>query len=381
MLKDLYGEKHSRIAQADLNVLLTANERYVTGRGGARTHFKLVGLDGLNLANRILNEIDFSGASLVGANLYGSSLLRAILYCADLRSCDLRNAKLMGADLRGALFRGANLSHAILDNADLRAATMMHVQPGGVSIVGRNEKGQDGRDKTQAGSRGGVDFSHCSLKNASFGNAKLDDADFSGALLHGANFRGARLENVTMKGAVLTGVDLSQLALPPETIAQCVTDAAPQAVQRAAALKNKLEAHQRWISTDGKEGAAAVLDGEDLRPLGNFFVGRALTGLSARQVMAIGINFSGCQLQAAKFDGSDLRDCDFSEAELSAASFANTKLAHAKFAKAHIGNLRLLAGKTILPNFAGAEANAKQFQDAVLDANIVDLGLNAEANS
>ena len=46
------------------------------------------------------------------------------------------------------------------------------------------------------------------------------------------------------------------------------------------------------------------------------FIGRTLAGLSARNVTGIGLDFSGCQLQAAKFDGADLRDADFSNADL-----------------------------------------------------------------
>ncbi len=187
-----------------------AYERYVTGRGGARTHFKMADLSGLNLANRILNEIDFSGASLVGASLHGSSLLRASLYCADLRDCDLRNAKMIGADMRGASFKGARLAFAVLDNADLRAAAMMHVQPEGVSISGRSVWDHGEHDTAQS-RRHGVDFSNCSLKHVSFENAKLDDVNFTGALLNGANFKGAQLTNVTMRGAVLTGVHLEEL--------------------------------------------------------------------------------------------------------------------------------------------------------------------------
>jgi len=373
MLKSLYRETRTRISQADLNILLTSHERFLTGRGGARTHFKFADLSGLNLANRILNEIDFSGASLAHANLFGSSLVRACLYCSDLRGSDLRNAKLKYADMRGATFKGARLSHAVLDNADLRAAMMMCVEPGGVSIVGSERGGE----RKAVGGAHGVDFSHCSLKHVSFGNAKLDDADFSGALLQGANFRGARLSNAKLRGAVLTGVDLSQLQVPPEALAECLTDVSQQAVAKSDALKNALAIHQAWISSNGTQGTAAILDGEDLRPLQGSFAGRSLTGLSARDAIAVGVDFSGSQLQGAKFDGADLRDSDFSSAELCGASFKAAQLGHAKFDKAHLGNLRLLTGKVVTPSLLGAEAVAEQFDSAILDERLDVLGLQS----
>lgn len=375
MLTDLHGPKRPKMAQSDLNRLLMTYERYVTGRGGARTHFKMADLSGLNLANRILNEIDFSGASLVGASLHGSSLLRASLYCTDLRDCDLRNAKMQGADMRGASFKGARLAFAVLDNADLRAAAMMHVQPEGVSISGRTGWDHAERDAAQSCPHG-VDFSNCSLKHVSFENAKLDDVNFSGALLNGANFRGAHLTNVTMRGAVLTGVHLEEFNLPPEAFAGCVIDATPGSIVKAPALRDKLEAHQLWIASDGAQGLAAVLDGEDLRPLKKDFAGRMLAGLSARHAIAIGVDFSGCQLQGARFDGSDLRDANFSRADLCGASFHGAKLAHGQFAKAHLGNLQLVSGEVLPPSLSGAEAVAQQFRDAILDDKLTALGLS-----
>ena len=374
MLTDLHGQKRPKMAQTELNRLLMAYERHLTGRGGARTHFKMADLSGLNLANRILNEIDLSGASLVGASLHGSSLMRASLYCADLRDCDLRNAKMQGADLRGASFRGARLAFAVLDNADLRAAAMMHVQPEGISISGRSG-GNKGESGARQNGQHSVDFSNCSLKQVSFGNAKLDDVNFTGALLNGANFRGAHMTNVTLRGAVLTGVDIEELHLPAEAFAGCVIDSTSETIAKAPALRDKLEAHQMWIASDGTRGAPAIFDGEDLRPLKKDFAGRQLAGFSARNAIAIGVDFSGCRLQGAKFEGADLRDADFSRADLCGASFNAAKLAHCQFAKAHLGNLVLVSGEVLPPSLSGAEAVPQQFRDAILDDTLTAVGL------
>ncbi len=70
MLKNLYGEKRVARTQHELNGILLSHERYVTYRGGMRAQLAHASLDGLILANRILTEADFSGASLVRANLY-----------------------------------------------------------------------------------------------------------------------------------------------------------------------------------------------------------------------------------------------------------------------------------------------------------------------
>jgi len=358
MLKDFYSDTRAKRTQEELNLVLAAHERYANHRGGIRARLAHANLDGLNLSNRNLAEADLAGASLVGATLSGSNLERASLYCADLRYCDMKSTRLNYADLRGASFRGARLSYAVLDSADLRAAMMMYVRASGMPH-------SDSRGPEGEGS--GVDFSKCSLKNVSFGNARLDGANFTGALLQGACFRGAKLTNVTFTDAVLTGVNLKELAVPPEALADCVKDVSQEALSRFDELKARLDAHQEWVSSGGRKGAPANLDGEDLRPLQRLFLGRPLTGLSARHSNAIGIDFSASQLQAAKLDGADFRDANFSGADLRGISMRGTRLAHAKFDRANLTRLTLTDGTPVLTDFTNADFSVEQFLNAKLD--------------
>ena len=143
--------------------------------------------------------------------------------------------------------------------------------------------------------------------------------------------------------------------------------------------KDKVAQHQQWVQSNGREGAAAVLDGEDLRPLGNALAGRNLVGLTARGVNAIGLDFSRSQLQGAKFDGADLRGADFSGCDLSGVSFHAAKLVHARFDRARLGNLKLRDGGMLSPNFLGAEVQADQFRDAVLEDSLAALGIGGDA--
>ena len=358
------------VSQAELNPFLIAHERFVTYQGGKRAQLGRHRLDGLNLANRNLVEADFTAASLVGATLYGSNLERANFYCADLRGCNLQATKLVRADLRGAGFKGASLSYAILDGADLRAARMMIVGANGAALIDPNN--QDAPMHVPDG----VDFSNCSLKNASFGNAKLDNADFGGAILEGVKFNGAKLKNVSFRGAVLTGVDLTSFNLPPETLEGCVLDVTPEAHARIPQLKEMLASHEAWISTGIKDGKPASLDAEDLRPLGDFPAGRRLAGLSARKAIAIGVSLSDCALPAAKFAQADLRAVDFSGADLRGASFRGANLSHAVFARARIGALKLAGGGEICSDFADAVVDQNQLLDAVLDRTLPEMGIH-----
>jgi uncharacterized protein YjbI with pentapeptide repeats len=367
MLKSHYGEVRIPFTQGKLSAALAEHERYVLRRGGKRALLAHSDLSGLNLANRMLNEAVFSGASLVGATMFGSNLERASLYCADLRDCNLQSARLNRADMRGASFRGANLARAVLDHADLRAGMMMLIGPDGCAVVDGGTA-SDGEDTAS----GGVDFSNCSLKNVSFGNVKLDKANFDGALLNGANFKGAKLSNVTFNGAVLTGVDVKDLGVPPRVLANCITDVGEAALAKVGELKARIDAHHAWIASNGKNGRPANLDGEDLRPLEGFLTGRSLGGMSCRKAIAIGIDFSNCQLQAAHFDGADLRDCNFASADLRGASFKSARLAHARFTKANMRGLALATGAQKETDFAGADAVRDQFFDALSDRDVLE---------
>ena len=370
MLKDIYGEPRTAMTQTELNAVMASHDKYLTARGGTRAQFTLRSLDGLNLANRNLSEADFSGASLINSTLYGSNLTRANFYCADLRGGNLRCANLSRADLRGASFRGASLSNAILDDADLRAAVMMFVRQGGdrVAVLDRNKASADGTAV-------GVDFSNCSMKNISLGNAKLNGANFSGAILHGANFKGAQLPNVNLEGAVLTGVAMKDLAVPSSALKGCITDVSPEAAARAEILREAVEEHQQWIASGSAGGKSANLDGEDLRPLLQFFAGKSLSALSARNTVPIGVTFSRCQLQAAHFEGADLRDADFTGADLRGASFAGAKLGHARFDRANLHALPLASGNMLATNLTGARATEEQFFNAMMEGSVSSLGL------
>lgn len=369
MLANLHSEPRIKATQTQLDAVLEAHAGYVKKTGGMRAMLKLRDLSGLTLANRLLDEADFTGASLVGANASGSSFVRANLYCADLRFCNLRNANLQRADLRGATFGTADMAGAVLDYADMRAAIMLHTgNDGGL------RKSRD--DLKREGVLGGVDFRNASLRNVSLGNSKLIAPDFSGALLQGTRFVGATFIDAKFDGAVLTGVNLAELKVPPESLKACICDPTPEAIAKSAALRDALDAHERWVQTAGAHGKPAILDGADLRPLNGLFKQRTLVGLSARNAMAIGVDFSGSFLQGAKFGGADLRGARFAYCDISGASFRDAKLHHTSFDRAKLGKLQLASGAPFATSFAGAEVNSAQFAAALFDSPLTDFGLS-----
>lgn len=344
-----------------LNRLIERHERFVRReRRGVRAVVRYLQATDLDFSGRALAEADFTGANLRRAKLVGANFERASLYCADLAGAMAAGANFLRTDLRGAALRHADLTGAALDEADLREATLARVDlPGGFRIVG----GVSFSEAAPAAS-----FANSSMKGARLSNADLRGADFSGALMQGVKLKGASLAGAIFQGAVVTGVNFAGLELDPAALIGCVVEPSREAHRRAAQLADRIEAAGRWVATNGDEGAPAMMDGEDLRPILSLFAGRRLAAMSARRVCAIGVDFRGAQLQGANFDSADLRDADFTEADLRGASFRCAKLWHAKFAHADVRSLPLTTGHLRQVNLEGAAFGAACFADALMDA-------------
>jgi uncharacterized protein YjbI with pentapeptide repeats len=97
--------------------------------------------------------------------------------------------------------------------------------------------------------------------------------------------------------------------------------------------------------------------------------------LSAKNAIAIGLNFSGCQLQGARLDGADLRDADFTGADLRGASFRGANISHARFGKADMRSLPLINGQVRAVDFTDATGLEEQFATCQLDGDVSMLGL------
>lgn len=341
-----------RVSQSDVAEICEGHFNFLKRRnGGVAAVLSYSDLSGLDLSHASLAEVNFTGANLAGAKLTATILDRATLFSTDLRHSDLRYASLIGADVRGASLKGCDLSNAILDDADFRSAVMAQMDNGDLVKLTPNPNEQ----------LGGVDFTGASLKGASFKGAVLKDVNFSYALLHGTQFRGASVRNVCLKGAVVANIARNELPFTDEELAECISDPSPSTIRRATSLLPALDKHEAWTTSDGKNGTPAKLDGEDLRPLTIAFRGRQFTAMSARKTIAIGTDFSDCQLQGVNFEGADLRDANFMRADLRGANFAKANLTHARFDAADIGILVLQDKRRVPLNLDGAMYREEQF--------------------
>jgi len=321
---------------------------------GARAVLNSRHLPGIDLSNRLLSKADLSGSVLARANLKFVNLAGATLYCCDMHKVDARYGNFCCADMRGATLNGSTLSHARLDGADFRSGRLLRTDDMGRGAV---------IDRT--GSAAGVDFTYCSLVGATFEGADLKGANFTGAILVGTKFKGARMENVILKHAVIADGDLKDISLPASALKECVLPPTPEALAAKRRIVFQLNAHQRWIESDGRVGTAAQIDGADLRPLADTIGKFKLTAISARGIIAPGVDFSCTEMQGANFDNADLRGASFEGSDLRGVKLRGALLHHAKFLGADMRPLRLKSGVLIACDLAGAEFSAEQHAQAL----------------
>ena len=252
---------------------------------------------------------------------------------------------------------GASLTGAVLEEADLRAIRIIR--------AGSNPAGF-GPSPDGAADGSAADMSHCAMRGARLCGANLKGVNFTGAVLEGANLSGANVAGAIFTGAVICGAIGATQTLTAEQLGACIHDPTHRALARHPMLADRLDAGNLWVETDGAAGAPAVLDNEDLRPLGGLLRERLLTALSARGARAVGADFSASQLQGANFRGADLRGAVFDAADLRGACFENAELAHARFSGAILVPLRLVGGRMLPPSFRGAGLDRTDFSDTAL---------------
>ncbi len=339
----------------EIESILAAHQAFVKNRlNGRRAQLLSRDLSAWDLSSCVLAGADLSGSTFTNANLKFANLSGATLYCCEMIQVDARCANFTSADMRGVILQGSNLSQSRLDRADFRAGRLLKAATGGKgSIVNRN------------GAAPGVDFSYCSLNGATFEGADLSEADFTGAVIIGTKFRGAHLDGAVFNGALLSDIDLSEINLPPEALKGCVLPPTEAAISQNGAILFQLQSHQSWIDSNGRRGAAAILDGMDLRTVGRGIGRFKLTALSARKAIAAGIDFSCTELQGANFEGADLRGASFEGADLRGVRMQGALLHHARFLGADMRPLVLKTGEALPCDLSKTGFTPQQRAEAV----------------
>ena len=255
-----------RLTQGELDMIVTAHERFVTGKpGGKRASLRFVDLSGLDLSGRNLTDADFSASVLDGCRMVRTQLERANLFGCDLRKADLRQAE---PDPRRPARRVPARRQPVPGRPDpgrLPRRPDRHTPPPQGAGACRHET-RDGRGD-------GVNFSGATLDGSQFGGVSAFAADFSDCSMRGAKLPAPTSRTPTCRGAMLDGADVGGCNLEGANLQRRGDDrrrhlhrphhrgqhaGRPGGARRAAPwiarpqLIERAKANQAWCETGGK---------------------------------------------------------------------------------------------------------------------------------
>ncbi|HEY1505575.1 MAG TPA: pentapeptide repeat-containing protein [Stellaceae bacterium] len=387
-------QARTAISQTELDRAVRLHEAYRQSKsGGQRALLTYRDLSGCDLSKRDLSGADFTGAFLVGTNLEGANLTGAVLFASNLCKANLRNAKLVRADMRGALLRGSDLTGADLYDADLRdglitmwqrSGELQHVE---VEPQGATRSPESGAAHKSAPSAH-TDFSDAVLRNTRLVRADLRKATLAGADLGGADLSGADLRGADLNDAVLTDAVMENTHFIGANLKGMLNDKPAGLLvsdldEPLAALIAK---HERWVESQGREGAQLDLSGFDLRnapPL----AGTELALLKASDSVLYGLNLAGIGLAAAQLDRADLRSCNLRGADLRGISLKGARFINSDMRDCRLGPLVVSDGQRMVSRLDRAilrnvDLRGADLKDAVLrgadlsNANLIGAKLD-----
>ena len=284
-------------------------------------HGRRADLSRADLTHRDLSDADLRQAIISAADLTGAIFKRALLQDADLFAANLTGADMSHADmsrsiLRGAILKDANLNHTTLNDADFRGGTILttdgeveganetdltncnldfamlaRAEMTGANLEGTSFVGAHLRGAKLAGAKlVDTNFSDADLSEANLSETHIERANFVGSSLVGAtlaraNVTEANFMNADLKGVEMKDVDLSSSLLAGTSLTLTVADLRPH-VRRA------FHDHEKWITTNGKDGRRADLEQEDLSYVN--LAGHNLSAIVLHQAKLLEANMSDC---------------------------------------------------------------------------------------
>jgi len=294
---------------------------------GDRADFCYAILNGVTLRQIKLSKALFAAADLREADFSGADLREACFYCADLEGANLEGSDLRGADLRGASLNDAKLRRANLSGADLSSKQVDSSHPFAKVSRYDNATGEYHNDTTMVD----ADFSQAQMTSA-----QLIGCDLTGAVLDGAAIGGANFSQATLIGASLEDIEIAGdepffvdalLDMETKSFLEVLRIDIGDRSHETIALDDILSlvaAHERWLTTKGREGSRLQLDLLQLPPVDLSRRNLALAAL--RRCLLTDVDLTGANLSLSTLSFSDLSNAGLNEANLSGADLRKANL-------------------------------------------------------
>jgi uncharacterized protein YjbI with pentapeptide repeats len=154
----------------------------------------------VSLANATVTNTNFSSGRLNNANINGANISNSNMSSAQLSESTMINATITGTNFTSAVLRrtdlsGANVRGSIFNNADLSGSTLTRLDASGASFINADLKGSI--------------ISNSNFTNSNMTNANISGTNLNGSIMAGANMSSAQLSGSTMTTATITGTNFT----------------------------------------------------------------------------------------------------------------------------------------------------------------------------
>lgn len=276
------------------------------------------------------DDRDFSGRNLDGLKIVDRRVKGATFAGASLRNAVFDRSSFVDCSFASSLLDGASLKRTVLENCDFTGASMVKVDAHEAVFRSAKVMSYAGADTAKMNSAVAMTFDGATIEDSSFQGARLSNAsmvnvcaknvDFREANLEGARFDNCTLAGSNFSGAKLHGADFSQSAGASEVLSEWA--------QSVVTMKQKMShddligavvQHEEWLRSDGRTGVRLVLRATDMTHVR--LDGRDLSGSDLRESR---LDFAS--LKNTRLIAADLRGCSFTRADLSNADLRGAEI-------------------------------------------------------
>lgn len=297
-------------------------------------------LNGMDFSDCFMEQVNLSGASLIGANFSGAILARANFNKSNCSQANFDKANIGASQCHDTIFDGSSFNESKLSKAEFIGTSFIGAdiqQPEALEII---------------------------LKDCNFDSCIIKDLPFIDIILNSISFRSAQLESCHFVNSQLNQCNFDNASLPSTTWAN-------------ASISNTSFISANMISNcfvssgedesclfDNLNFSKADLSKTNLQDL-------SLTKTLFTECELASTNFAGADLSAANFDKATGKQINFRKTNLNGASLKHADFMEGMMSKAIITNANLENSNLYGVDFIRATIKGSRFQGANLDATIL----------
>jgi uncharacterized protein YjbI with pentapeptide repeats len=324
------------------NRLLTiaSGDKDASSQDWACLDLSMQNLDGMNFENCFMEQVNLTGASLVGANFTGAILARANFENSNCSQAIFEQANLGASRCHNTKFDEAQFKNSILSKAEFKNSSFT------------------------AASIDEPEVFEISLTDCNFNNSTIKGLPFLELVMNNISFKYAQLETCNFVNSTLNGCNFDHAILPSTAWAN--TSISNSTFDSADMTSNC------FVSSD--DDAPCTFDNLD-------FSNATLNKANLQNLELERVQFSGCALDSANLAGANLagavfddaigKQVIFRKANLNGASLKRANFMEGIMAKSIITDANLENSNLYGVDFVRATIKGTRFHGANLDATIL----------